>query len=220
MIISGRLVFAVGLIVLSISSFAQQTDEPPAKQNSNYVGIQINPLIRQLLSFGAVGGVTNPYVITWSVNNTITGWGFGAGFGYVYNQIKSGDAISQLNTTVNDFHFRMGPERKAKIGKRWITSFGGDIVADSEVNKTTSTSQGGFNVTTETNTGKVGLGARMTLNYAFSDRMILGTEGSYYLKFINEERKVSGSQTVTPTTSKMKSFTPTLPAVIFMIIKF
>lgn len=216
MIFVRRLTLVTGFIVLSVACYCQ--DSTSRKSVNHYVGIQVNQLLRQLVNLGSTSVVTNPYAVVWSANNKVTRWGFAAGLGYTYNQVKTGDPISQTSSTINNFHLRMGPERKANIGKRWVTSLGGDIVVDSERNKTTATFQGTPSTTTETNTNRFGLGLRMTLNYAFAERMLLGTEGSYYLKFINETRKVSG-QGALPS-SNLKSFSPTLPAVVYLIFKF
>lgn len=215
-----RLVLIFALVACSVVAFAQDEATQPEKPFSNYVGIQVNQLLRQLVNFGGSNPITNPYLIAWAANHKQSGWGFSAGFGYIYSQVKSGDAISQTNTTINDFHLRFGPEKKSTVGKRWMIGFGGDLVVDGERNKTIANAQGSSTVITETNTSKFGLGPRFTINYSFSDRLMLGTEGSYYFRTITEKRKFSGIQSAQPITSNLKAFTPTLPAVIYFIVKF
>lgn len=220
MIIARRLLTTLAMICAGAAAFSQDTEEFTERTYPNYVGVQVNQLVRQILNFGGSASGGSPYVINWAFNNRVTGWGFGAGFGYTYNQVKSGDAISQLSSTFNDFHLRFGPERKASLGKRWITSLGGDLVIDAEKNKTVANNQGAPSITTENTTNRFGAGLRFTLNYAFNDRMLLGTEGSYYLKFNKETRTLSSPQSSPPNTSKTKSFVPVLPTAIYLIFKF
>lgn len=186
----------------------------------HYVGLQANQLIRQLLSFGGNStAVTNPYLLTYSVNSKQTGVGFSTGLGYSSIQTKSTDNFTSVVSKVNDLAWRFGIEKKSYLSKRWLVSFGGDFLVEANKAETISNNGSNPNPTVTTKTSRVGFGPRASLNYQFHDKLLIGTEASYYFKWINQDQKVTGmSAPVEPSTS-LRSFSFTLPAVVFLIVK-
>jgi hypothetical protein len=204
--------------LVSVASLAQETNDEDSKRSNHYVGIQANQLIRQLLNFGGSSSVaTNPYLLTYSVNSKHTGWGFTAGLGYTHTEVNSGDPLNPINSKINDFFLRVGFEKKTMIGKRWLFSSGIDVITESLKDKTVNNSQFGiFKI--ETSSRGIGLGPRVTLNYQISDRILVGTEASYYYKSSKQEQEINGSSQGDG--DKLKQLTFSVPAVIYLFVKF
>lgn len=224
-----RIVICVILLVIGHKIFAQERpveDSEPAPNNSktvsHYIGIQANQLIRQLISFGGNNtAITNPYLLTWSVNSKSNGAGFSTGLGYSSIQTKTTDQFVSTTSKIDDFAWRVGFEKKSYLSRNWLLSFGGDLLFESNKAETISNSGTVPNPTVTTTTNRSGFGPRVSLNYQFHNRLMVGTEASYYFKFINQKQKVTGqNQPNTDTPSHLRSFSFSLPAVIFLIMKF
>jgi hypothetical protein len=227
-----RIVICVILLLAGHKILAQDRpveDSEPAPNNSktasHYIGIQANQLIRQLISFGGNNSaITNPYLLTWSVNSKSNGAGFSTGLGYSSVQTKTTDQFITTTSKVDDFAWRFGFEKKSYLSRNWLLSFGGDILIESNKAETTSSSGSVNNPTITTTTKRSGFGPRLSLNYQFHHRLMIGTEASYYFKFINQKQKVTGNGSPNPSSNDqdthLRSFTLTLPAVVFLIMKF
>lgn len=214
----------VGAIVLSGCALSARCQDQPEsatpKKSIHYFGIQGNQLFRQLISTGSSGPINNPYLLTYAVNANPIGTGFTAGLGYNYNQFNDGDAITLRESTQSDFFLRIGLEKKSYWSKHWVWSFGVDIVVDSEKDKTVTSSKFGGSsskITTEQKINRTGLGPRITLNYVISDRLMVGTEASYYFKTATE--KITDPSAPANSENKFKSFNLAVPAVLYLIIK-
>jgi hypothetical protein len=212
------------LLVVTTTAFSQ-SDSLRYRKSYHYLGIQANQLARQLLNFGNASVIDNPYLIVYSVNSRRTGCGLNVGSGYTYTQSKDGDSFNSRETDINNFFLRAGFEKKSSLGKNWIASWGFDLVVESQKNDTKNTVNfgGGSSSTTETITksNAFGIGPRLTLNYKITDRIIIGTETTYYMKFgknSTEDTLSSGSKTNTD--QKFKKIQLALPAVLLLIIKF
>ncbi|MEX2233776.1 MAG: hypothetical protein WD824_16545 [Cyclobacteriaceae bacterium] len=184
---------------------AAAQDEVTAQKRSNhYVGIQANQLVRQLFNFGgSTSSINNPYLITYAVNSVRSGWGFNCGLGYTHMEVREEDPFNPRETAINDFFIRLGVERKVLIGEKWITSYGVDILRESQKNITESNSQPG-NFKTETRNRGTGIGLRFTLNYNISEKILLGTEATYYYKSMKETREGTGVPRLPLLTQKPK----------------
>lgn len=207
--------------------FSAFSQDAPEKKSQAYVGIQINQLIRQIFNFsGSATAVNNPYLLTFASNSTQTGWGLNLGWGFNFNEFNQGDAFSTTKTSINDLFFRMGFEKKSEFAKNWVISSGLDVVVDFQNNTTrTKTSTGGQGQNLESKTVNrstgVGLGPRVTLSYNISERMMVGTEATYYFKSINNTIENSGDlQATDETTENLKRFQLAPPTVIYLILKF
>ena len=94
---------------------AQTADQAVAKDKmyDQYIGVQLNGLIRQVFNFNnsttATGTSVNPYLLTYSINSKKTGWGLRAGIGYNYNSTTGSDdgGISTTVTKINDLQARL-----------------------------------------------------------------------------------------------------------------
>jgi hypothetical protein len=190
------------------------------RKASHYIGLQANQLIRQLISFGGNSSPgTNPYLLVYSVNSLSTGFGFATGLGLSSIQTKNTDNFTNVESKVTDFAWRFGLEKKKYLSKNWLVSFGGDILIESNKADTKSTS-GGSVSTVITKSNRSGFGPRASLNYQFHNRLLIGTEASYYIKWINQEQTSTGTGQPNDTGTKLRSFSFSLPAVVFLIMKF
>jgi hypothetical protein len=216
-----RLTFIFSLVI----SFAfSQTDSLKQKKSVHYLGVQANQLARQLLNFGNASAIDNPYLLVYSVNAASSGMGLNAGLGYTYTQSKDGDSFNTRETNINNLFFRAGFEKKSSLGKRWIVSWGFDLVVDAQKNDTKNTVDfGGGKSTTETVTksNATGIGPRFTLNYRITERIFLGTETTYYFKSGTNSSEITQSGgSKSKTEDKFKRVQLALPAVLLLIIKF
>lgn len=222
-----RICVVLVLLILAHRTFAQQqpqedfVSEKADKKNYHYIGLQANQLIRQLLSFGGnSSAVTNPYLLTWSFNNKSTGVGMASGLGYSSIQTRTNDVFNNTISKVDDFAFRVGVEKKSYLTRRWLVSFGGDLLIENNKAETTTSVVGGSSVSVTTTAKRYGFGPRASLNYQINDKLLLGTESSFYLKWITQNQESTGQGVPTnPPATKLRSFTFTLPAVLFVIVK-
>jgi hypothetical protein len=215
-----RTTLAIFFILCFDSVFAQDSIPKISRQ---YVGVQVNQLIRQILNFsGSAAAVNNPYLLTYAVNSRSTGWGANFGLGYTYNEFKDGDAFTQRSTKINELFFRIGFEEKSRFGKHWIISAGMDAVTELK-NNSTKVTQGdplSPGIKTKNKSTGFGLGPRVTLSYEVTDKILIGTEATYYFKSTTNKIDNSGGSGPDDTEEKFKSFQFNPPTVIFLILKF
>lgn len=223
-----RIIICLILLILGHRLIAQdrpiekQEPAPSTKTVSHYIGLQANQLLRQLISFGGNStAITNPYLLTYSVNSKDNGVGFASGLGFSSTTTKSTDNFTSVVSKVNDFAWRFGPEKKKYLSKYWLFGFGADVVL--ELSKAETVSQSGTGnpaITVTTNTSRGGFGPRASLAFQFHDRLMVGTEAAYYFKWGNQEQTSTNSGQPNDPGTKIKSFNFSLPAVIFLTMKF
>lgn len=221
-----RIILCLIFILIGHKMVAQQQPEEDIvseradRKAYHYFGLQANQLIRQLLSFGGNSSpVTNPYLLIYSVNSKSNGFGFATGLGYSSIQTKSTDNFSNVVSKVNDFAWRFGLEKKTYLSKRWMIGFGGDILVESNKAETVANIGQNPNPTVTTTSKRNGFGPRLSLNYQFHDKLLIGTEASFYLKWIKQKQEVTGQTAPLEPEEDLRSFSFTLPAVIFVIVK-
>lgn len=182
-----------------------------------YFGIQGNQLIRQILNFSNTStAINNPYLLTYSVNNE-RGVGGSFGLGYSFAETADGDAITKRVTTTSDLFLRAGVEKKSTFGNRFILAVGGDLVFERLNTETKVTDNfSGTIKTSNTNSGW-GLGPRVAIYYAVTDKFLISTEANYYLKFIKSKFEANPG---TKQEEDTKKFQLNLPTAIFLILKF
>lgn len=239
--------FLLSLILLGfiLPCHAQSDSLTNRRRSSHYLGVQANQLIRQLVNFGNSNNtVNNPYLLVWSVNSKQTGWGMNTGLGLNVNQFTDGDNTNKRTTDITDLNFRIGFEKKSMLAKRWMTSWGFDLIHQNLSNNTNSTNSPDPNnpnvksiVDTKSSTTAWGFGPRFTLNFIINSKIILGTEATYYYRSGTTSLNVNstntfitfdnfGRQILNTTTNKsdnssdFKSFQFNLPVAVFVLIKF
>ncbi len=214
------------LAMLALQGFAQSDSVRTTKATtgaSHYVGIQANQLIKQLLNLGgSTTAVNNPYLITYNVNSNATGGGLNLSLGYVLDATTGGDFQSQVNTEIQEFFFRIGVEKKTYIGRRWLLSAGGDVIIENKKNRTETLFSGTDTPSVdEDKSNAYGTGVRVGLNFHITEKILLGTEANYYLKFItNTNTQIQPFGSPQKQTVDQKKFQLNVPAVLFLVVKF
>jgi hypothetical protein len=210
-------------LFLLIACFGFAQDSLQRKAN-HYIGLQANQLFRQILNLSnSNAAISNPYLLVYSVNSSSHGHGLNLSVGYVYNQVNDGDAFGKRETTIDNLNFRAGYEKKSNLGRKWVVSWGFDLIFDKLSNNTKNTNtQGGpsFTFETTTKTEAWGVGPRFTLNYQVTDKILLGTESTYYFKTGSNSSKFEPSTEPQPDEEEFKQFQLTAPVAIYLIIKF
>jgi len=220
---------------ISVYTLAQdiKSDTLHPRLAYHYIGIQSNQLFRQILNLSNTNSaIDNPYLLVYAVNSVKNGCGLNASVGLTSTELTTGDASAKRKSNINDLYLRIGFEKKSMIGKRWLVSWGIDLLFEQQDDKTTNTTTPGpgssTKITTDTSNKAQGLGPRFTLNYKISDKIFIGTETSYYYKSGKNTSTVNFSSTFngqttndkTDSSEKSKSFQLAVPVALFLIVKF
>jgi hypothetical protein len=230
------------LFLACLSLHCSGQSDSTAKKTTQYLGLQANQLLRQIFNFGGnTTPVNNPYLLNYSIVGATSQMGGNAGLGYSIDQSKSGDATNSRENKSNSLFFRVGFEKKINFGKRWLMGLGADVLIESTKSETTSSTNfgGGKSAikTTSTQSG-FGLGPRCTLSYYITQRILIGTEATYYFKALTNKADIRNTTTnkevdpitgqqhdvtrteTTKTDDKFKNLNLNLPAVLWLIVKF
>lgn len=162
------------------------------------------------------------------------------GVGYNYNSSSNNDGITATTTKLNDLHIRLGVDKAYKISKRWTAGVGFDLVYNNNNDSTTATVNANFNggggnittgnevSTTQTTVSSFGGGPMAWLRFNISERILIGTETSFYYVTGNQTQTFNdnfagsnGFNPVSPTTSNSVSqgnFSS--PVAFFLHVKF
>lgn len=184
----------------------------------NYFGLEVNPLLRQIINLNPNSTPSeNPFGIQFASNSTRTGRGVGLGLTFARLKFNDDNNGVQRETINRDIAFRIGYERKHQLGKRWIVLHGYDLVLGGSKSRTETIDQFIGNIVTETTTNFWGLGPRAGLMFEISDRITLGTEATYYLRYIRDTTKLTS---MPDSKQKSSEFVLTVPVVLVLSIRF
>lgn len=183
----------------SIGACMAQTDDAATQKEKtmdHYIGVQVNGLIRQVFNFNNTTSntVTNPYLITYSMNSKKSGWGLRLGAGYNFNSFSTSDGITSVDNKINDLQVRLGVEKLYKLSSKWSAGVGLDLVFnnnDDHTSNTVSPGVGGGTTDMETQITSYGGGPAAWLRYNITDRILIGTEASFYYVTGDETRTIS-----------------------------
>ena len=219
-----------------------QTDSVETKKFSHCIGLQANLLIKQILNLNSSNAeIENPFLLIYSINNNKTGFGIHAGLGFEYNQIIDKGEPLNRQTRFQNLNYRIGIEKKFLLGQRFEGGGAIDFVGLYSLDKT-------FNITANSNgfsfadTSKttvtdktVGLGGglQLSLTYAITKKILIGTEASMYfttqsfkenILIIRTITEFNNNQQSTSTTNfnsetKNEGFNLTVPVAIYLIVK-
>ena len=127
------------------------------------------------------------------------------------------------------------------VGKKFEAGYGLDFIGGHKVNRTFTTSVTDFGngsdssaTSTTSKTTSTGFGAQFTLGFHISDRILIGTEATYYYSDAVEKQNVlitetitndfNNTTTVTTTNTNLETETSTflfsIPVALFLIVKF
>lgn len=229
-----KLVFALlCCITYSTASFCQSELDSDKKFN-HYIGVQANPLLRQLLSIGTTPAISNPYLLNYSINSTKKGWGAHVGIGATYDNIKNNDGITDRSTDIAELFARIGVDRVFNLEHRFQAGFGFDGIYQSSENKTRSQIISFDTITTNSHSKieRFGGGFRGFVRYHISPRILIGTESTIYYSLGTNNVQTSitqtqfgfpGSITTTTTTTDnqdVASLRVAVPIAIYLIVWF
>lgn len=213
-------------------------DVKKEKTHNHYVGVQLNSLIRQVINFNNNTSTTpvNPYMLIYSVNSVKTGWGLRAGAGYHYNSSNVKDGVTETDAKINSLQLRVGIEKRFELSRKWTAGAGLDAVISYDDANTNAVIHS-FDTTitlTKTKLPAYGGGAMGWLRYNISDRILVGTEASFYYVAGTEDREikvtkkkqsntppfnVSTTTTITNSKPKFSDGSFKSPVVFFLIIR-
>jgi hypothetical protein len=225
--------FIAGFLIFLSANFLLAQDAEDKRFN-HYLGVQANPLLRQILSIGSTSSISNPYLLNYSMNSTKSGCGFHVGVGVDYSMILDNDGINDRKSEITNISSRLGFDKVYTISERWQAGFGIDGIFQSAENQTTSQIISFDTITTVTKIGSLryGGGVRAFLRYNVSKRVLIGTESTVYFSTGNSDISTSisrkefnfpGSPVITTTSSSkqdLRAITTSIPVAIYLILKF
>jgi len=222
---------------------ADESDSLKIKKTDQYVGVQVNQLIRQLIDLNNSNNIlTNPYLLNYGIYSAKSNWGIEVGFGFNYQKVKDNISSTNQETEFNNSFYRVGIARKFEMAKRLESGLALDYIGSYQLNKTFSfsvTEFNGFSDSTNTSsTSKIkssGCGLRAHLRYGISKHIFIGTEMTCYYTKTHNKTNVIVSETFTDNfdpdnnTSTIDTsntdvdeshFVMSLPVAIILLIKF
>lgn len=223
--------------VLIVGSFGLQAQEKliPADRTSHHVGLQVNALLKQVVNFGNSPAINNPFLIKYSLrfNESKKELMFGLGYAYAQESMKGG-----LKSDNSDLNFRIGYGKKYALGKKVELGLGLDLVLNAQNIQTVNVQAFNFGTgfdSTITTTKSInigyGLGPQATLAYYITDRIMIGTEATFYfirsqdnLETRTENHSKSGGSPVIVTAdiqseeNSRMDFNLQVPVALFLII--
>jgi hypothetical protein len=227
----------VAFAIAGITTAYSQTDNvtetmPKEKVVDNFVGVQMNQLIRQVLNFSSASStVSNPYLLTYNLRFHKSGWGLRFGAGYNYTSNTTDDGTTKTISKLNDMSFRLGVEKSFILAKRWTAGAGIDITYANNDDRTTTTVRSSFDSSTtdtHTLTPTYGGGVMGWLRYAVAKNVYVGTETSFYYTSGTQKQDVSITNNnfgfpVTTTTHNSNDISQgniSVPVVFYLILRF
>ncbi len=190
---------------------------------SQSFGIQLNQLLKIFPNDDASKAIPkNPFGIFYSINSLRTGFGIGLGLGYAGTQDQFKNSLNNLvETAAGKTTFRIGIDKKKVLARHFIIGYGFDVLRSK--NKSLSkTFLNGLIHAADTVTTSVGIGPRLSFQVKISERILVGTETSWYFKKI--KTKTSTQFTGLPGEqgpgSKGSSGILIPPLAIFIAVKF
>ncbi len=225
------------LLFGGILAFGQIEKTATPDRITHYTGLQVNQLLKQIVNFGNSPSVNNPFLLKYSLRFNETQTQINAGFGYNYSQQTEKGG---LKSDLSNLDFRLGYGKAYPIGKKFELGIGIDGVLKAQNIQTVNVQSFNFGsgidstITTSKSVAMgYGLGPQVTLTYAITDRILIGTEASYY--FIRSTQKLEvqsknysstfgGPEILTVDTQKDENkgmdLNLQLPVALFLIITF
>ena len=216
-----RFCACVVLLAGVLCSYAQN-DQTEIQLEGDYLSVQVNELVRQIFSLGSTSSPANPYFINYT-HTSASGSGLSVGLGYTKNKFSSSDQFNNITTNINDLAIRVGYDKKRRLSKKFVCSFGFDLTVDAQKNETVS--EDSFSSQTVTTTDKVsgwGVGPRFTFHYFITENIRVGTEANYYYKDLKEKFSVDfsgGSSGDEERETGISRFTFSAPAILWLSIR-
>lgn len=215
------------------SAFAQKdaVSGPKEKKFDHIFGVQLNDLMRQIITFNnaTAAANTNPFLFTYNMNSRKSGWGLRAGLGMTINSSTANDNVTKRTSDINDVQFRIGGEKAFSLSNKWSVGAGIDVVVKTNDDHTTAVTNNGYIFTTNTDTkaATLGGGGMAWLRYSLTERILLGTETSFYYLRGTSKQTITTSDTSpynyyneTKTNDDVTEAKISVPVVFYISIKF
>ncbi len=228
------LLFGILFAGCMTSSYAQSDVLAPEKNEKkidHYFGVQLNNLIRQIFSFNnsTAADNTNPFLFTYNINSHKSGWGLRAGLGATFNSSSTNDNVTKRTSDIKDIQFRLGIEKRFSLSEKWTTGVGLDAVIKNNNDNTTAVTNNTYlyTVNTQSTITSTGGGAMAWMRYSVTDKILIGTETSfYYLLGKNKQTIISSDNTPAGNYSETHSDDGanegkiSVPVVFYLTVKF
>jgi len=171
-------------LLITLAAVAQDSLSPnlpvPQTDNYKYISIQSNLLLQQFISFNSNSSInTNPYLFSFSRNNTKTGKGLVFGTGFSISENSTNDGVSATTLTKANISMRIGSERKYFQGEKFVPFAGVDYAIGFIYTNTKSRlNQSISNNFTSIEDVKFFMGPALRggLLYTLSKRILIGSE--------------------------------------------
>jgi hypothetical protein len=222
-------IILVILLALAFQNCFSQSGAGPKDQElwDHSIGVQINGLIKQIVNSSAGTGA-NPYLLTYSMHSKKSGWGVRAGIGYNSNNSSNTTPYGYNSVNNTDMNFRAGVEKFFELSKKWTVGAGVDLLYGHNDDNSSNNQYNTYDTTISSQKviqSNFGGGPFGELTYHFTDRILVGTEISFYYKTGNKDQTVynyrSGylpTQTKANPTVSGGSFY--LPIVFYLSVRF
>ncbi len=220
-----------------VAQYSPKSIDYQTSKYSHHLGIQINPLLKQIINISNSPAIDNPFLLKYAFRFNKTQTELTAGLGFDFSE---SDAESGLQSTSSDLSLRLGYSKRYMLGKRFEVGLGGDLIFNSRNIRTVNIQSVNFGqgaldstVTTSRSTALgFGLGPQLNISYYITDHVRIGTEATYY--FIRSEEKLNveivnytinpQQNDVTTTTendsSNSNDLSLTIPVALYLIIIF
>lgn len=178
----GVIIALVALILIGSSSIQAQTDTVSVRTFDNFVGLQANELLRQIISFDEAPEVRNPYLLTYTIRHNQTGLTFNAGVGFSSTKVTNENDV-ETRTQMNDLRLGLGYQKK--LGKIIEAGVGLDYLVGRDRIETISISVQNFQsfidssyATSKQINKRSGFGLHGSLRFVIANWLTVGTEFS------------------------------------------
>jgi hypothetical protein len=223
------------LLLSMLLGFFVQAQLGETTSYSHHIGVQVNPLLRQIVNFGNSPAIDNPFLLKYGLRNNARQTEWMVGFGYRYALQNREDG---LKSDLSDLDFRVGYAKKYNLSNRFEVGVGLDLVLNLQNNQTVNvqTFGGGLDSTVSTTQSQdfaYGAGPQVTFAYYLTSNIKIGTETTFYFlrgssnllsRVENWRRDFNGNQIYSSSTDEFSETTMDLsfqlPVALFLTVIF
>lgn len=237
-LLSLAMLLGTGALMAQDNAYSKSNPPKLSSKYSHYVGVQVNPLFKQILSFGNTQEVDNPFLLKYSIRENSSQREITAGVGFTLDNSIDQDGFE---ATTSDLSLRGGVAKRYNLGNRFEVGIGADLIFNYQRIGTFNIQAfnfggGSIDSTITQTTSKVfgyGIGPQINLSYNLTDNIMIGTEMTYYymytFDYLNVETErhtgngTGGLQVTTDsvnTEEKSSVLNLNIPVALFLIVRF
>lgn len=168
---------------------AQSDSLHSGKTFDNFVSLQANELLRQIISFDQRPDINNPYLFKYTLRHNKTGLTFNAGIGFSIDKVVDEKSV-ETRSDMNNFRFGFGYQKH--LGKVIEAGAGVDFIMGNDRLETVAISVQDFQTfrdssyaTSKEISSSVGFGLQGSLTFVVAKWVTVGTEFS--IQYIKSE---------------------------------